>query len=89
MMEKGVSLSNAIVQGSMERRLSPICQRSLKTASLTALALMPIVLGGVKPGYEIKHPAAVVILRSLVTSTLPDLSLLMALYRIFGKLSLK
>ena len=46
-----------IVRGA-EERLVPI----LMTASATALALLPIFVGGNRPGHEIEHPMAVVIL---------------------------
>lgn len=57
-----------IIRGS-EERLVPI----LMTAAATALALLPIALGGNKPGHEIEHPMAVVILGGLFTSTLLNL----------------
>jgi Cu/Ag efflux pump CusA len=44
------------------------------TALATGLALVPLVLGGTKAGYEIEHPLAVVILGGLVTSTLLNLA---------------
>ena len=55
------------------------------TALATGLALLPIVLGGDKPGHEIEHPLAVVILGGLVTSTALNLFLMPALYLRFGK----
>jgi Cu/Ag efflux pump CusA len=69
-----------VLQGA-EERLSPI----LMTALATGLALVPIVAGGVKPGQEIEHPLAVVILGGLVTSTLLNLFLLPPLYLRFGR----
>jgi Cu/Ag efflux pump CusA len=42
-----------IVRGA-EERLVPI----LMTASATALALLPIIIGGNRPGHEIEHPMA-------------------------------
>jgi CzcA family heavy metal efflux pump len=71
---------NLILRGA-EERLAPI----LMTASVTALALVPIALGGVKPGQEIEHPMAVVILGGLITSTILNLFLLPALYWRYGR----
>ena len=45
---------------------------------------MPIVVGGNRPGHEIEHPMAVVILGGLVTSTVLNLFLMPALYLRFG-----
>jgi CzcA family heavy metal efflux pump len=64
-----------------EERLAPI----LMTALATGLALLPIVIGGNKPGHEIEHPLAVVILGGLVTSTALNLFLMPALYLRFGR----
>lgn len=64
-----------------EERLAPI----LMTATVTALALLPIVIGGVRPGQEIEHPMAVVILGGLISSTALNLFLMPALYRLVGK----
>ena len=50
-----------------------------------ALALLPIVTGGLKPGQEIEHPMAVVILGGLFTSTALNLFLMPALYWRFGR----
>lgn len=69
-----------IVRGAMER-LSPI----LMTALTTALALIPIVVSGQKPGQEIEHPMALVILGGLVTSTLLNLFVMPTLYWRFAK----
>ena len=64
-----------------EERLAPI----LMTALATGLALVPLVVGGNKPGHEIEYPLAVVILGGLVTSTLLNLFLLPALYLRYGE----
>jgi Cu/Ag efflux pump CusA len=50
------------------------------TALATGLALVPIVYGGNKPGYEIEYPMALVILGGLVSSTLLNLFLIPAIY---------
>ena len=68
MTEEGVPMHEAIVQGSMER-LVPI----LMTALTAALALIPIILKGDKPGNEILAPLSVVILGGLLTSTFLNL----------------
>jgi Cu/Ag efflux pump CusA len=70
---------NLVVRGSLER-LSPI----LMTALATGLALVPLAYTGNKPGHEIEHPMAVVILGGLVTSTVLNLFLMPALYLAFG-----
>ncbi|MEX0819332.1 MAG: efflux RND transporter permease subunit, partial [Pirellulaceae bacterium] len=53
-----------ILRGSLER-LSPV----LMTALTAGMGLLPIVLGGQKPGLEILYPVATVILGGLTTST--------------------
>jgi Cu/Ag efflux pump CusA len=55
------------------------------TALSAALALLPLALGGDRPGHEIEYPMAVVILGGLVTSTLLNLFFLPALYLAFGR----
>jgi CzcA family heavy metal efflux pump len=69
-----------IIRGSSER-LAPI----LMTASVTGLALLPIIVGGNLPGHEIEYPMAVVIFGGLVTSTLLNLFLMPALYLIVAR----
>jgi CzcA family heavy metal efflux pump len=81
--EEGEPFGPGLVLRGAEERLSPI----VMTATATALALLPIALGGSKPGHEIEHPLAVVILGGLVTSTLLNLFLMPALYLRFGKRS--
>ena len=73
--KEGYGLSDAIVQGSLER-LVPI----LMTALTAALALVPIVLKGQSPGNEILAPLAVVILGGLLSSTFLNLVLVPAGY---------
>ncbi len=79
--EEGEPFSFDLILRGAEERLAPI----LMTATVTALALAPIALGGVKPGQEIEYPMAAVILGGLVSSTLLNLFLLPALFWKFGK----
>lgn len=69
-----------IVRGAAER-LAPI----LMTAMTTGLALLPIVLLGDRPGHEIEHPMAVVIIGGLISSTFLSLILLPVLYGWLGR----
>ena len=62
---EGYSLKESVMNGSIDR-LNPI----LMTALTTALALIPLALGGDLPGNEIQSPMAKVILGGLTTSTL-------------------
>jgi CzcA family heavy metal efflux pump len=69
-----------IIRGARER-LSPI----LMTALTTALALLPIVIGGQQPGQEIEHPMALVILGGLASSAILNLVAMPIIYWKFGK----
>jgi CzcA family heavy metal efflux pump len=71
-----------VMRGSAER-LSPI----LMTALATGLALVPLIVGGNKPGHEIEYPMAVVILGGLITSTVLNLFLLPPLYAAYGRIA--
>ena len=68
MEHEGATLSDAIVQGSMER-LVPI----LMTAISAALGLAPLALAAGEPGSELLAPLAVVTLGGLLTSTFLNL----------------
>jgi Cu/Ag efflux pump CusA len=78
--EEGEVFGRELVLRGSEERIAPI----LMTALATGLALLPIVIGGNRPGHEIEHPLAVVILGGLVTSTLLNLFLMPALYLRYG-----
>lgn len=75
MDEERIPMHEAIIQGSMER-LVPI----LMTALTAALALIPIILKGEKPGNEILAPLSIVILGGLLTSTFLNLVVVPAGY---------
>jgi Cu/Ag efflux pump CusA len=78
---EGMSFGRELILRGAEERLAPI----LMTALATGLALIPIVFGGTRAGYEIEHPLAVVILGGLTTSTLLNLFIVPALYLRFGR----
>ncbi len=75
-MEFGQQLA---VRGA-EERLAPI----LMTALTAALALLPLVISGNKPGHEIEYPMALVIVGGLISSTLMNLFLLPSLFCLMG-----
>lgn len=62
--KEGLSLHETIVKGSLDR-LNPI----LMTALSSALAMIPLAIGGDLPGNEIQSPMAIVILGGLFSST--------------------
>ena len=62
--EERINVYDSVIRGSMDR-LNPI----LMTALSSALALIPLALGGDLPGNEIQSPMAKVILGGLLTST--------------------
>jgi len=78
--EEGESPGRALLLRGAEERLAPI----LMTGLATALALLPIALGGNQPGHEIEHPMAIVILGGLLTSTLLNLFVMPVLYQWAG-----
>lgn len=63
--KEGLSLMDSIRTGSLDR-LNPI----IMTALTSALALIPLALGGDLPGNEIQSPMAKVILGGLLSSTI-------------------
>lgn len=62
---RGMPLYESVIHGSVDR-LNPI----LMTALSSALAMIPLAVGGDLPGNEIQSPMAKVILGGLLTSTL-------------------
>jgi CzcA family heavy metal efflux pump len=78
---EGETFGVGLVMRGARERLSPI----LMTALATGLALLPLALSGDKPGQEIEHPMAIVILGGLVTSTLLNLFVVPVLYLRFGR----
>jgi CzcA family heavy metal efflux pump len=83
LLSEGMSLRETIVRGSLER-LSPI----LMTALTAGLALIPLAVGGGKPGNELETPMAIVILGGLLSATALNMVVLPALYWMSGSASL-
>jgi Cu/Ag efflux pump CusA len=79
--QEGVEIGTPLILRGAEERLIPI----LMTALCAGLSLLPIVLRGSLPGYEIEHPMALVIVCGLLSSTLLNLLLLPALYAAYGR----
>jgi Cu/Ag efflux pump CusA len=79
--EEDVPFGVGLVLRAARERLAPI----LMTSLATGLALVPLVILGERPGQEIEHPLAVVILGGLFTSTLLSLFVIPSLYLRFGK----
>ncbi len=77
--DEGLSLRDAVKQGSMER-LSPI----LMTAFTTGLALVPLALASDKAGSEIQAPMSIVILGGLITATVLNMVVVPVLFERFG-----
>lgn len=74
--EEGLPFGSDLVIRGAKERLSPI----LMTALTTMLALMPIIIGGNRPGQEIEHPLALVITGGLITSALLNLLVVPLVY---------
>ncbi|MDC0716215.1 efflux RND transporter permease subunit [Nannocystis bainbridge] len=79
-LEEGEPFGPTLVLRGAAERVTPI----VMTALATGLALVPLALGGDRPGQEIEHPMAVVILGGLVTSTALNLFVVPVLYLRFG-----
>ena len=75
LIEGGMSVRDAVINGSLSR-LNPI----LMTAFTSALALVPLALGGDLPGNEIQSPMAKVILGGLISSTLLNAFIIPGVY---------
>jgi CzcA family heavy metal efflux pump len=79
--QEGVTdFHEAVRRGAMER-LVPI----MMTALAAGLALVPLALGGEKPGNEIQTPMAIVILFGLLTSMVLNMVIVPALYLELGR----
>ncbi len=75
----GVPFGPSLILQGAHQRLVPI----LITALCAGLGLLPLVIGGNRPGHEIEYPMAVVIPGGLVTSTTLNLLFVPGLYARF------
>ena len=80
--EEGMEFGDDLAIRGAEERLAPI----LMTALTAALALLPLIVAGNKPGHEIEYPMALVIVGGLLSSTLMNLFFVPTLYRSFGRI---
>ena len=80
MTDSGIHLREAVMRGSLDR-LNPI----LMTALTSALALIPLALGGELPGNEIQSPMAKVLLGGLLTSTMLNGFIIPVVYMLISR----
>lgn len=72
---QGLSVKESVIRGSLDR-LNPI----IMTALTSALALIPLAVGGDLPGNEIQSPMAQVMLGGLLSSTLLNAFIIPIMY---------
>lgn len=77
-------MDEILVRGSLDR-MTPI----LMTALTSALALVPLAIGGDLPGNEIQSPMAKVMLGGLISSTLLNMFIVPMIYKVGSKPSIK
>lgn len=80
LMQKGLSLHDTVMAGSVDR-LNPI----IMTALTSALALIPMIVNGSASGNEIQSPMAIVVLGGLITSTLLNIFVVPAVFEWYNE----
>jgi Cu/Ag efflux pump CusA len=78
--EGGGEFDPALVLAAAKQRFAPV----VTTVVAVALALLPVVFLGDAPGLEIVRPLAVTVLGGLMTSAFVALTVLPALFLVFG-----
>ena len=81
MKHEGEGFTRAMVERGTLERMVPV----LMTALAAGIALVPLVLAGDRPGKEILHPVAVVIVGGLVSSTLLEFLVRPLVFLKFGR----
>lgn len=81
MIKEGAPMSEETVLRATLDRVVPV----LMTSLVTALALVPLLVGAKEPGKELLHPLAVVIFGGLITSTVVSLIFTPAIFYRFKK----
>ncbi len=81
MRHEGEGFTREMIERGTLERLVPV----LMTALAAGIGLIPLVLAADQPGKEILHPVAVVIVGGLVSSTLLDMAVTPAIFRLFGR----
>ncbi|MDB6118754.1 MAG: CusA/CzcA family heavy metal efflux transporter, partial [Verrucomicrobiaceae bacterium] len=81
MQHEGEKFSRKMVIRGTKERLVPV----LMTALAAGIGLIPLVLAADRPGKEILHPVAVVIVGGLITSTLLGLGVTPTIFYTFGR----
>ena len=81
MRHEGMEFGDELVARGTLERLVPV----LMTALSAGIALIPLVLAAGEAGKEILHPVAVAIVGGLISSTLLDLVVTPAVFRLIGR----
>ncbi|MES2997621.1 MAG: efflux RND transporter permease subunit [Verrucomicrobiota bacterium] len=81
MRHEGEGFTRTMIVRGTKERLVPV----LMTALSAGIGLIPLVLAADQPGKEILHPVAVVIVGGLFSSTLLDMAVTPAVFRLFGR----
>ncbi len=84
-IEEDMAFGSQFAIRGAEERLAPI----FITALTAALALMPLVIAGNRPGHEIEYPMALVIVGGLLSAPLMNLFFMPSLDCAFGNARLE
>src|SRR5207253_4120140 len=77
---EGLAFGPELILRGARERLGPV----LVTAIATTLALLPFMVSGDAPGFEIARPMAIVVLGSMITTVLANLFVLPGAYSLLA-----